>query len=60
VSTLAANTRRKCGLLTRDGENIGDQLIREGLAELVCETDRCPPMPKWDQIIQNRAYNISP
>jgi endonuclease YncB( thermonuclease family) len=53
IGTTKCNHGRKCGLLTRDGENIGDQLIREGLAEpYVCETDKCPPMPIWDDLIR--------
>jgi endonuclease YncB( thermonuclease family) len=48
VGTLKCNHGRKCGLLTLKIENIGDQLIIEGLAKpFVCGPTRCPPMPKW-------------
>jgi endonuclease YncB( thermonuclease family) len=51
------NRGRKCGLLTRDGENIGKVLIQEKLAvEFVCSTSRCPKMPDWPAILSARQH----
>jgi endonuclease YncB( thermonuclease family) len=56
VGTSKCNYSRKCGLLTLDGQNVGDRLIKEGLAvPFICNPTRCPRMPKWDKIIRQRG-----
>jgi endonuclease YncB( thermonuclease family) len=38
----------KCGLLARNGKNIGAQLIRDKLAvKFSCGRSSCPPKPDW-------------
>jgi endonuclease YncB( thermonuclease family) len=47
------NHGRKCGILLRDGKNIGESLIAEELAvPFVCSETRCPKMPHWPGIIE--------
>jgi len=55
IGTDKCNHGRKCGVLTTDDKNVCISLINEGLAQpFVCGTYKCPPMPKWDEIIKNR------
>lgn len=57
LNTKACNHGRRCGLLTRNGENIGAQLIREKLAmSFVCGRSKCPPMPDWGAIISRHQH----
>jgi len=46
--TRFCNYGRLCGLLQRNGENVGDVLIREGLAHpFYCGEFRCPGRQGW-------------
>jgi len=55
IGTKRCNHGRKCGLLTLNGKNIGDTLIREGLAmPFVCSATRCPRMPDWETILREQ------
>src|SRR5690349_6321679 len=46
--TRFCNFGRSCGILLRSGENVGDILIREGLAHpFQCGEFRCPPRSGW-------------
>jgi endonuclease YncB( thermonuclease family) len=39
---------RACGTLTLDGKDVGEIMIREGLAEpMVCVNNRCPRPRDW-------------
>jgi endonuclease YncB( thermonuclease family) len=61
LGTKICNYGRKCGLLTLNGENIGEKLINESLAErFECEATKCPAMPKWEEIIQNSSRSPCP
>lgn len=45
--TKACNHGRSCGILLVDGRNVGDLLIREGLAvPFKCGKTSCPPTPR--------------
>lgn len=45
--TDKCNYGRSCGTLLVDGEDVGNILIREGLAvPFVCSGTRCPPTPR--------------
>jgi endonuclease YncB( thermonuclease family) len=51
----SCNHRRKCGLLTLNGKNIGDTLIAEGLAvPFQCSRSKCQKMPVWPTIIKQQ------
>lgn len=46
--TWRCNHGRLCGALTVDGRDVGDILIRDGLAHrYVCSGDRCPRRLDW-------------
>jgi len=48
VGTRFCNFGRLCGILRRNGENVGDILIREGLANpFYCGEFRCPRRLGW-------------
>jgi endonuclease YncB( thermonuclease family) len=50
------NHKRKCGILSVNGESVGKALIAEELAmPFVCSATRCPRMPDWPRIIE--GYN---
>ncbi|MGC0325014.1 endonuclease YncB(thermonuclease family) [Bradyrhizobium sp. USDA 326] len=49
------NHRRKCAILSLDGNNIGATLIAEELAvPYVCSANRCPRMPNWKRILEQQ------
>ena len=46
--SAACNEGRACAALTVDGQDVGDALIREGLAQpFVCSQTSCPPRRPW-------------
>jgi endonuclease YncB( thermonuclease family) len=46
--TPACNYGRRCGTLTVSGQDVGQTLMREGLARAyICGSDRCPPRGSW-------------
>jgi endonuclease YncB( thermonuclease family) len=46
--TQSCNYGRRCGMLKANGEDVGEILIREGLARrYVCSTNGCPQRQPW-------------